>query len=62
MNNRNTYHSGDSPWFLYSQSLDDLEHIHHSLCLASLNGGGNGTEHSTASHCITAVDNNGFVA
>ena len=48
-----TYHSPDSSRFLYSESLDHLEHIHHSLCLTPLNGGGYGTEHTWPAHCIT---------
>ena len=40
-----TYHGAYSSRFLYAESLDHLEHIHHSLCLTPLNGGGYGTEH-----------------
>ena len=49
-----TYHSAYSSRFLYTESLDHLEHIHHSLCLTPLNGGGYGTEHPRPAHCITA--------
>ena len=38
---------------MYPESLDHLEHIHHSLCLAAVNGGSYGTEHPTTTHCIT---------
>ena len=48
-----TYHSAYSSRFLYTESLDHLEHIHHSLCLTPLNGGGYGTEHPRPAHCIT---------
>ena len=48
-----SYHSAYSPWLLYPESLDHLEHIHHSLCLTPLNGGGYGTEHTRPAHCIT---------
>ena len=35
------------------ESLHHLEDIHHSLCLASINDGGYGTEHPTPGHCVT---------
>ena len=38
---------------MYPESLDHLEHIHHSLCLTAVNGGSYGTEHPTATHCVT---------
>ena len=48
-----TDHTEHSSWFVYSESLDHLEHIHHSLCLTAVNGGSYGTEHPTATHCVT---------
>ena len=52
-----TDHSGYSSRFLYSECLDHLEDIHHSLCLTPLNGGGYGTEHPRPAHCVTAHNN-----
>ena len=49
-----THHSTYSSWFLYPESLHHLEHIHHSLCLTPLNGGGYGTEHARPTHSVTA--------
>ena len=49
-----THHSAHSSRFLSPEGLLHLEHIHHTLCLAPLNGGGYGTEHATAAHHITA--------
>ena len=49
-----THHSAHSSRFLHPESLYHLEHIHHSLCLTPLNGGGYGTEHATAAHHVTA--------
>ena len=51
---RKTHYSAHSSRFLHPQGLHHLEHIHHSLRLASLNGGGYGTEHATAADCVTA--------
>ena len=48
-----TYHSADSSRFLDPEGLHHLKHIHHSLSLAALNGGGYGTEHARAAHCVT---------
>ncbi len=47
------HHSEYGSWFADPESLDHLEHIHHSLCLATLNGSGQGTEYATTTHCIT---------
>ena len=47
-----------SSWFVYPESLDHLEHIHHSLCLTAINGGSYGTEHPTATHCVTKSNEN----
>ena len=49
-----THHSAYSSRFLSPEVLHHLEHIHHSLCLAPLNGGRYGTEHATAAHHVTA--------
>ena len=49
-----THHSTYSSWFLYPESLHHLEHIHHSLCLTLLNGGGYGTEHARPTNSVTA--------
>ena len=48
-----THHSAHSSRFLHPEGLHHLEHIHHSFCLAPLNGGGYGTEHTTAAHHVT---------
>ena len=42
-----------SSWFLYSESLDHLEHIHYTLCLTPLNSSSYSTEHTRPTHCIT---------
>ena len=47
------YHTLHSSRFLGSEGLHHLEHIHHSLCLTPLNGGGYGTEHPTTTHRVT---------
>ena len=49
-----THHIAHSSRLLSPEGLHHLEHIHHSLCLAPLNGGGYGTEHATATHHVTA--------
>ena len=49
-----THHSAHSSRFLHPESHHHLEHIHHSLCLTRLNGSGYGTEHTTATHHVTA--------
>ena len=49
-----THHSAHGSRFLHPEGLHHLEHIHHSLCLAPLNGGGYGTEHARAAHRVTA--------
>ena len=51
-----THHSAHSSRFLHPQCLHHLEHIHHSLRLAPLNSGGNGTEHTAAADCVTTGD------
>ena len=48
-----SHHIEHSSWFVCPESLDHLEHIHHSLCLTAVNGGSYGTEHPTATHCVT---------
>ena len=48
-----THHSAHSSRFLHPQGLHHLEHIHHFLRRAPLNGGGYGTEHATAADCVT---------
>ena len=52
-NTYSTHHSLHCSWFLYSECLHHLKHVHHSLYLTPLNGGGYGTEHARAAHCIT---------
>ncbi len=47
------YHCCYGSWFLYPEGLDDLEDVHHSLCLAALNGGGDGTKHPRTAHRVT---------
>ena len=51
-----THHIEDGSRFLYPESLHHLEDVHHSLCLAALNGGCYGTEHPRATYCVTAVE------
>ena len=48
-----THHCENGSWFLDPQCLHHLEHVHHSLSLAALDGGGNGTEHTRAANSIT---------
>ena len=48
-----THHCENGSWFLDPQCLHHLEHVHHSLGLAALDGGGNGTEHTRAANSIT---------
>ncbi len=47
------YHCFYGSWFLYPEGLDDLEDVHHSLCLAALNGGGDGTKHPRTAQRVT---------
>ena len=51
-----THHIEDGSRFLYPESFHHLENVHHSLCLAALNGGCYGTEHPRATHCVTVVE------
>ena len=48
-----THHCENGSWFLDPQCFHHLEYVHHSLRLAALDGGGNGTEHTRAANCIT---------
>ena len=48
-----THHCENGSWFLDPQCIHHLEHVHHSLSLAALDGGGNGTEHTRAANSIT---------
>ena len=58
-----THHCENGSWFLDPQCLHHLEHIHHSLRLAALDGGGNGTEHTRAANSITGqCDKNSLVS
>ena len=52
-----TYHIEDGSRFLYPESLHHLKDVHHSLCLAALNGGCYGTEHPRVTHCVTTTGN-----
>ena len=47
------YHSEHTAWLLDAECLHYLEHIHNALCLATLHGTDEWTEHSTPAHCIT---------
>ena len=48
-----TYNSEHTAWLLNAECLHYLEHINNALCLATLNGTDERTEHSTPAHCIT---------
>ena len=48
-----THHRENGSWFLDPQCFHHLKYIHHSLGLAALDGGGNGTEHTRAANSIT---------
>ena len=47
------HHRGDSPWLVDPEGLDHLEHIHHSLSLATVNGRRYGAVHPRAGGSVT---------
>ena len=47
------YHSEHTAWLLDAKCLHHLEHIHNALCLTTLHGTDEWTEHSTPAYCIT---------
>ena len=49
-----TYYCWNCPRLLDAQSLDNLEDIDHTLCLASINNSSQRTEHATSSDSVTA--------
>ena len=51
-----TNHFGHHPWFPFALRLDYLEYVHHSLSLEAVNYGGNGTERTTVTFCITTEE------
>ena len=48
-----THHCEDKTWFLDTLGLHHLEHIHHTLSLAAINGGSYGTEHPRPADTVT---------
>ncbi len=48
-----THDWGYCPWLVNPESLDHLEHIHHSLCLATVNGSSYRAVHTRAGRSVT---------